>query len=190
MEPFKTLLTRLVFTKDKSKSAVARKLGISSQLLGQYMSGRQMPKAEFFMKWKLVFGEDLLPAFETYVSRPGVREPEATYIPKKETPLPEKSTEELISILKEDRLHYKSQVDTFTQVIIANLTTLLKFQENLGLTGRDTLGMLKISLRRIAQLQAESTGRNLEEILAEINKETAIELSEETGRLVYINGKG
>ena len=42
-----------------NKTQVAKKLGISSQLLGQYEQGRQEPKIEFFEKWKNVFGEDL-----------------------------------------------------------------------------------------------------------------------------------
>lgn len=58
----------MVPKKGKSKSAVAKKLGISSQLLGQYMAGRQQPKPGFYLKWKEVFGDDLLKKIETNVS--------------------------------------------------------------------------------------------------------------------------
>lgn len=43
-----------------NKSEIARQLGVSSQLLGQYERGRHKPKPEFYIKWKEVFGEDLL----------------------------------------------------------------------------------------------------------------------------------
>lgn len=54
--------------KGKNAAEVARKLGISSQLLGQYMNGRHKPKPEFYIKWKEVFKEDLMQAIETNVS--------------------------------------------------------------------------------------------------------------------------
>lgn len=38
---------------------VSEKIGISSQLLGQYEAGRQKPKIDFFEKWEEVFGEDI-----------------------------------------------------------------------------------------------------------------------------------
>lgn len=54
--------------KDKggNKSEIGRLLGVSSQLLGQYERGRQKPKPDFYLKWKEVYGEDLLT--ETIVS--------------------------------------------------------------------------------------------------------------------------
>jgi len=45
---------------------MAELLGISSQLLGMYESGKRNPKIEFHQKWKDVFKEDLL---KTNVSR-------------------------------------------------------------------------------------------------------------------------
>lgn len=62
------VLNNLVPKRGKSKSEVARKLGISSQLLGQYMDGRQKPKADFYVKWKNAFKEDILKLVETNVS--------------------------------------------------------------------------------------------------------------------------
>lgn len=38
---------------------VAKKIGIKSQLLGQYENGKRNPKVNFYNKWKDVFGEDL-----------------------------------------------------------------------------------------------------------------------------------
>jgi transcriptional regulator with XRE-family HTH domain len=42
-----------------SQLAVAKALGITSQQLGSYERGDYKPKADFFDKWKEVFGEDL-----------------------------------------------------------------------------------------------------------------------------------
>jgi predicted transcriptional regulator len=85
------VLGRLVPKKGKSKSEVARKLGISSQLLGQYMDGRQKPKADFYLKWKSVFGEDLMKYVETNVSE--VREDAIEY--EVGTPLIKELTKEI-----------------------------------------------------------------------------------------------
>lgn len=62
------VLNKLVPKRGKSKSEVARRLGISSQLLGQYMNGRQKPGADFYIRWKNTFKEDLLSLVETNVS--------------------------------------------------------------------------------------------------------------------------
>jgi transcriptional regulator with XRE-family HTH domain len=64
-----SVLTSLREKRKLNKAQVARQLGISSQLLGQYESGRQQPKTEFILKWKNVFGEDLFKYLETNVSR-------------------------------------------------------------------------------------------------------------------------
>jgi transcriptional regulator with XRE-family HTH domain len=47
---------------------VAEKLGIKSQLLGQYEKGKRNPKLAFYQKWKAVFGEDLQALTEANVS--------------------------------------------------------------------------------------------------------------------------
>lgn len=48
---------------------MADRLGISSQLLGQYESGKRIPKTTFFLKWKDVFKEDLMiPKIEAFAS--------------------------------------------------------------------------------------------------------------------------
>lgn len=55
--------------KHGNKAQVAKKLRISSQLLGQYEAGRQKPKLDFYKKWKEVFNEDILKLIdETNVS--------------------------------------------------------------------------------------------------------------------------
>lgn len=46
--------------KHGNQSEVAEKLGISSQLLGQYERGERNPKLGFYKKWEQVFGQDLL----------------------------------------------------------------------------------------------------------------------------------
>ncbi|MGN6437232.1 MAG: helix-turn-helix domain-containing protein [Agriterribacter sp.] len=57
-------ISKIIQTKRLSmgynKTELARRLGISSQLIGHYESGRSKPKAEFYLKWKNEFGEDLL----------------------------------------------------------------------------------------------------------------------------------
>lgn len=69
MDQLAELLTRLRENKRLNKSQAADKLGISSQLLGQYERGQKSPKGPFFIKWKATFGEDLLKLVETNVSR-------------------------------------------------------------------------------------------------------------------------
>lgn len=69
MSQVSDLLKKLVPKKGKTKKEVADKLKISPQLLGQYMKDRQKPKTGFYVKWKEVFGEDLLNIEETNVSR-------------------------------------------------------------------------------------------------------------------------
>lgn len=55
--------------KGGNKSAIGRLIGVSSQLLGQYANGRQVPKRDFFAKWKAAYNEDITNLFETNVSR-------------------------------------------------------------------------------------------------------------------------
>lgn len=71
------VLTELVPQKGKNKSEVARRLGISSQLLGQYMNGRHEPKLSFYEAWAREFGEDLKPAAERNVSHETTEQPKA-----------------------------------------------------------------------------------------------------------------
>lgn len=70
-------IKKAVEDKGKSQAAVARKLQISSQLLGQYISGKHKPKSDFYLKWKEVFKEDLLNKVERNVSE--VQEPLPIY---------------------------------------------------------------------------------------------------------------
>jgi phage repressor protein C with HTH and peptisase S24 domain len=62
------IIAKEVADRGGNQSEIARKLGISSQLLGQYIAGRHKPKADFYIKWKTVFGEDLLDLIERNVS--------------------------------------------------------------------------------------------------------------------------
>ncbi|MES2620199.1 MAG: S24 family peptidase [Bacteroidota bacterium] len=68
MDQVSTLITRLREQKELNKSQAAERLEISSQLLGQYESGKRIPKTQFFLKWKEVFGDDLLELLEANVS--------------------------------------------------------------------------------------------------------------------------
>lgn len=47
---------------------MARAIGISSQLYGQYEKGEKTPGGDFFIKWKAAFGDSLLEGIETTVS--------------------------------------------------------------------------------------------------------------------------
>jgi transcriptional regulator with XRE-family HTH domain len=58
-------------SKGWNKSQMARELGVSSQLYGQYETGAKKPGADFFIRWKDKFGVDLL---ETKVSHETKRE--------------------------------------------------------------------------------------------------------------------
>jgi transcriptional regulator with XRE-family HTH domain len=68
LDQLSEIIKAAVDDKGKSAAEVARKLNISSQLLGQYMNGRHKPKLDFYIKWKEVFNEDLLQVVETNVS--------------------------------------------------------------------------------------------------------------------------
>lgn len=78
MRQLSDILNELVPKKGKSASEVARKLNISSQLLGQYRNGGKNPSWEFLLKWLEVFGENLLEYFETKDSRTQTDEPNMT----------------------------------------------------------------------------------------------------------------
>jgi transcriptional regulator with XRE-family HTH domain len=60
MKPMQEQLARLIEEKGGNKSLIAKKLGISRQLLGQYLQGRHNPKIDFWIKWKRAFNEDPL----------------------------------------------------------------------------------------------------------------------------------
>jgi len=63
-------LADLVPKRGSSNADVGRQLGkVSGQLIGQYIAGRQKPKADFFKKWKTAFNEDLEAMIETNVSQ-------------------------------------------------------------------------------------------------------------------------
>jgi transcriptional regulator with XRE-family HTH domain len=68
MPELKEILTKLR-SGHGNKSQVAKRIGISPQLLGQYEQGRQLPKIDFYKKWKTAYGEDLIEMIgETNVS--------------------------------------------------------------------------------------------------------------------------
>lgn len=113
MADIKDILNDLVPKKGKTKAAVARPLHISAQLLGQYMSGRQKPKAVFYLKWKKVYGEDLIKMTETNVSR----ENGLADMPEIKDPLPLVSVEDHMNLLK-------SYNQNMTRIIAENLTIL------------------------------------------------------------------
>jgi transcriptional regulator with XRE-family HTH domain len=52
-----------------NKSQMARTIGVSSQLYGQYERGEKVPGGDFFLKWQNVFGVPLGSKSETNVSR-------------------------------------------------------------------------------------------------------------------------
>lgn len=68
--------------KHGNQSQVAKKIGISSQLLGQYENGRQEPKIGFFEKWLTVFNEDI-----RAVQKRSIAETNVSHETKKPTPV-------------------------------------------------------------------------------------------------------
>lgn len=58
MRPLKDVIKELR-QKHGNKAQVARKIGISSQLLGRYESGVHEPKIDFFEAWEKHYGEDI-----------------------------------------------------------------------------------------------------------------------------------
>lgn len=64
---------------DVNKSEMGRRLGISSQLYGQYERGERSPGATFFVRWKEAFGEDLTEHIEATVSLSDVQHKTGQY---------------------------------------------------------------------------------------------------------------
>lgn len=59
------LIIKLRTQRGLNTSQAAKKLGISSQLLGMYERGERTPKGQFYQKWQEVFNEDILKQIET-----------------------------------------------------------------------------------------------------------------------------
>jgi transcriptional regulator with XRE-family HTH domain len=87
----------LVLSKGNNKSDIARKLGVSPTVIGQYIKGRQKPKADFFDKWQAVYNEDIKQMFTTNVPRETSQDGTAHKIKK-----PDESghTEKYIAVLE------------------------------------------------------------------------------------------
>lgn len=84
MDQLHKILSDLVPKKGRSNAAVAKQLGISGQLLGQYMAGTRNPKTKFFIDWKREFGEDLLQLIEANVSQETIaNEDNHSYVKKR-----------------------------------------------------------------------------------------------------------
>lgn len=118
MRQLSDILKELIPKKGKSKSEVARLLGISSQLLGQYQRGGRKPGGDFFLKWRQVFGEDLLKLIETGVSSNGSAATD---------PLPGTVTlQDHIALWKARHEEAKADKDRLMGIIENNLTLLIK----------------------------------------------------------------
>lgn len=129
-----------------NKSQVAKKLGISSQLLGQYEQGRQKPKLEFYKKWKEVFGEDLLK--ETNVSN----------LSENNTPV-EKSGNNKLSTPDANEI-LRQIVDGKGQYILINKELIL---EKYRLRSVEDIEEEKKEADRRAQAEKEAGDRKVEE---------------------------
>lgn len=116
-----------------SKAALGKRLGTySGQLIGQYVSGRHKPKADFYEAWKKAFGEDL---YETNVSHETsdnqpinkMNDPEEVYknivegnteyilIPR--TVLQEKYRLVAIEQIQKDQAFLQGQFETITRLL-------------------------------------------------------------------------
>lgn len=71
MPTFKEIFSDLVAKHGGNKSEIARKLGapVTSQQIGQYVSGKMLPKKAFTDRWKEVYGEDIWAMAEGKVSK-------------------------------------------------------------------------------------------------------------------------
>lgn len=65
-EKIAEIITQAIDRHGGKKSEISRKIGISSQLLGQYAHGKE-PGMTFYIRWKREFGEDLFREIETKV---------------------------------------------------------------------------------------------------------------------------
>lgn len=125
-------------SKGLTKTEMAKMLGISSQLLGQYEQGRQSPKVGFYIKWKQVFGEDLV---ETNVSR-------------------ETGDDKYVRLLQDNDQYFKGLIKsnletaTFVQAtILAHLKAMVQFDADAKSAGdkRKRERVLSAWNRRIAE---------------------------------------
>lgn len=133
MKKISDILKELVPKKGKSNVEVAGKLGISSQLLGQYIGERQKPKPEFYKKWKDTFGEDLLKLTETNVSRETAMD----------DPLP---LGDLVVTLGDYFQLLKSQRDSYERIIESGL---VKLQNDVTQASVDNQGRASAILEEI-----------------------------------------
>jgi transcriptional regulator with XRE-family HTH domain len=173
----KDILSELVPKKGKSNAEVGRKLGISGQLLGQYINGRQKPKAAFYIKWKRVFGEDLIKLIEGNVSNvehsTEDNESDTRFVSDKEyefyKDIPDgtqkKSSpsqtnwDDLIEELKENNRFLRDMVKT-------SLPGLARGQLYLE-------AHLKVGLHQVAELRAPGNSKKKTALMAEINTDVA-----------------
>lgn len=146
LNQFSETLTARRISKGLNKSKIAAKLGISSQLYGQYELGSKKPKADFFIKWRKIFGEDLLAQTETNVSH-------ETKDSSSTTP---DYSKEYIELLKEDR-------KLLSEIIQANLTELLKAQV---LNRGQLTALLDVGSKTLATVQK----RDLDQVREETSK--------------------
>lgn len=59
-KPINKVIDDLIAQKRITNEAVANKIGVTPQAVGKYRNGGMQPGIEVIMKWKEIFGEDLL----------------------------------------------------------------------------------------------------------------------------------
>ncbi|MFN8889343.1 MAG: hypothetical protein ACK5WF_17935 [Cyclobacteriaceae bacterium] len=65
--------------KVKGKASLGRMLGVSGEAILSYTKGNSMPSLALAIKWKEVFGENLISLMFEEPTHTGVQEPSATY---------------------------------------------------------------------------------------------------------------
>jgi transcriptional regulator with XRE-family HTH domain len=119
------ILKKVRESKGWNKSQMARALRVSSQLYGQYESGKKKPGAELFINWKQHFKTDLL---ETKVSH---ETPEETFETTNES---RRSLEKTIEYLSRDKIKTTDLIDKINEdrmkstAIIERLVTLMEIK--------------------------------------------------------------
>ena len=133
-------LTELFNKTGLNQTQVAEKLGISPQLMGQYLKGRQNPKTDFWVKWHDVFGDDPLQMFSSRKTNVD-----------KSTPDPESLYRDLVEANTEYRLIPKTVLEgEYRLMLNKEIEDAHQVRNALIESNRETIGLLK---KRVDELE-------------------------------------
>lgn len=113
-----------------NRSEIARQLGISSQLYGQYEDDKRSPGGDFFINWKLKFGQDLTEAIVSHETK------ENDSIMDQES---RRSLEKTLENLSEDKIRSTAIVERLVTMIEKQFKTMGPELPPPGTPGTETL---------------------------------------------------